>query len=94
MPHSTRTVDWPPLLLAARFQFELVTRGQCLRAGMSVEQIRHCLRTRRWVRVASGVYQTAPGKSGWEVDAAAALLAVTGRGPMSMAKWRSPVLAR
>ncbi|HQF04670.1 MAG TPA: hypothetical protein PK868_11790 [Phycicoccus sp.] len=84
MPHSTRTVDWPPLLLAARFQFELVTRGQCLRAGMSVEQIRHCLRTRRWVRVASGVYQTAPGKSGWEVDAAAALLAVTGRGPTDL----------
>ena len=72
------------LLLAARFQFELVTRGQCLRAGMSVEQIRHCLRTRRWVRVASGVYQTAPGKSGWEVDAAAALLAVTGRGPTDL----------
>jgi hypothetical protein len=51
---------------------------------MSVEQIRHCLRTRRWVRVASGVYQTAPGKSGWEVDAAAALLAVTGRGPTDL----------
>lgn len=84
MARSSRSVDWAALERAALFQSGLLTRRQCLAAGMAVEQLRHALTRQRWLRVASGVYQTAPGRTGWEVDAAAALLAVTGFGPTDL----------
>jgi hypothetical protein len=78
-------VRWSELDRLALFQVGQVTRRQCLTAGMTDEMIAHRLSTRRWSRTGSGVYLTTPGRQGWDVDAAAALLAVTGFGPTDLA---------
>lgn len=54
----------------------LLTRRQCLGAGMSAKAVRWKLERRLWVRVHPGVYQTLPGKDDWHTDALAAQLAV------------------
>ena len=54
----------------------LVTRRQCLSAGMTDRAIRHRLHLGRWVPVRHGVYLTVPGREGWWWDATSALLSV------------------
>jgi len=68
--------DLTSLLLVVEQQRGLVTRQQCLSAGLSDRAIRHRLRTGRWVAVRHGVYLTVPGRSGWWWDATSALLSV------------------
>lgn len=65
-------------LWAARVagQSGLVTRAQAHLAGVSDGGIEWRLRTRRWVAVHPGVYQTTPGREDWETRAVAALLHV------------------
>jgi hypothetical protein len=65
-----------PLSVWAEAQFGLVTRGQCLGAGMSEEEVRWRVASGRWTRRHRGVYLTLPGKEGWDVDAMAAFLCV------------------
>lgn len=65
-------------LLAARIrgQSGLVTREQALAAGLTENAIRWRVRSARWSVVHPRVYLTAPGRSGWEIRAVAALLHV------------------
>ena len=73
----------PPLVwsldtweIARHEQRGLVTRAQCLAAGLSPKAIEWRLTTGRWRRVMPGVYQTSPGRDDWWTGAVAALLAV------------------
>ncbi len=56
----------------------LLTRRQCLEAGMSSKAVRWRLERHLWVRVHPGVYQTLPGRDDWHTGALAAQLAVAG----------------
>lgn len=50
------------LLILARAQDGLVTRGQVLAAGVTVDAVRHALgRGERWQRVVTGIYATFTG---------------------------------
>lgn len=64
----------------AAAQFGLVTRPQALAAGMTSEAVDWRVGSGRWVAAGRGVYLTAPGRSGWEVTATAAFLAVQSTG--------------
>jgi hypothetical protein len=66
----------PELASVAEEQLGLVTRAQCLCAGLTDPAIHWRLERRRWVRVHPGVYLTAPGRDDWWVRALAAFLAV------------------
>lgn len=57
-------------------QHGLVTLQQCLASGLTDRAVRHRLSTGRWVCVRRGVYLTVPGREGWWLASAAALLAV------------------
>ena len=70
--------DETELLATSAEQRGLVTRSQCLGAGMSPKAVRWKLDRHRWVRVHLGVYQTLPGRDDWHTDALAAQLAVPG----------------
>lgn len=91
MTASGSGIDRGALRLAATFQHGLLTRGQCLAAGVTYESVRHAVRSGRWVRLASGVYLTEPGGTGWEVTAAAAQLAVRGVGPTDLQRGDGPL---
>lgn len=54
----------------------LLTRGQCLSAGMTGRAIRWRLHRRRWMTVHHGIYLTVPGRDDWHTSALAAQLAV------------------
>ena len=56
-------------------QCGLVTRQQCLAAGLSSKAIEVRLASGRWRRIQHGVYQTAPGREDWWSTAVAAHLA-------------------
>ena len=56
-------------------QCGLVTRAQCLNAGMSSKAVEVRLANGRWRRVQHGVYLTAPGRDDWWTAAMAAHLA-------------------
>ncbi|HEY8306168.1 MAG TPA: hypothetical protein VIG79_05765 [Lapillicoccus sp.] len=56
----------------------LLTREQCLGAGMTAAAVRWKVDRRVWEPVHRGVYQTRPGKDDWHTAALAALLAVPG----------------
>jgi len=73
----------PPLVIsldtleiARREQRGLVTRSQCLAAGLSPKAVEWRLASHRWRRVLPRVYQTNPGRDDWWTWAMAALLAV------------------
>lgn len=71
----------PPRNLAdlervAKEQFGLLTRGQCLGAGMSDDAIKWRVRRGWWVTVNPGVYLTVPGRDDWCLRALAAQLAI------------------
>lgn len=68
--------DLDTLRVVVAQQRGLVTRQQCLSAGMTDRAIDHRLRTKRWVAVRRGVYLTVPDRSGWWWEATSALLSV------------------
>lgn len=68
------TQDWARLRAQATEQSQLLTRRQCLAAGLSRDLIAHRLATGRWRRLYPGVYLTTPGKDDWFMRATAALL--------------------
>jgi hypothetical protein len=56
-------------------QCGLVTRAQCLNAGLSTKAVEVRLANGRWRRVQHGVYLTTPGRDDWWTRAVAAHLA-------------------
>ncbi len=67
-------VDWAQLRSSAQRQCDLVTRRQCLGAGLSARTVEWRLTSGRWVAMQQGVYLTRPGRDDWETRALAALL--------------------
>lgn len=81
-------VDWTSLQRCADRQHGVLSRGQCLAAGLDDEFLQWRVRSRRWVRLHPGVYLTKPGKDGWKTTAMAALLAVQSDAPAADAAFR------
>ena len=75
-PNPPRNAE--ELRLTSAEQRGLLTRRQCLGAGMSSNSVRWKLERGLWVRVHPGVYQTLPGKDDWHTEALAGLMAVPG----------------
>lgn len=69
-------------------QADLLTREQCLAAGMTAEALRWRVTSRRWVRLRDTVYLTARGRDDWTVRATAALLAVQSSTPAADVAFR------
>jgi hypothetical protein len=67
-------VDWGMLRRRADEQCDLLTRAQCLGAGMSAPAVEWRVTSRRWTRVHEGVFLTKPGRTDWNGRAMAALL--------------------
>ena len=67
-------IDWGTLRRRADEQCDLLTRAQCLGAGMSAAAVEWRVRSRRWTRVHEGVFLTKPGRTDWNGRAMAALL--------------------
>lgn len=63
------------LAVVARIQHDLVTRAQCLSAGLTGKAIEVRLGWGRWVRLHRNVYLTRPGRDDWWTTATAAHLA-------------------
>lgn len=76
-------VDWTALEVHRRRQCGLVTRAQCLAAGMTHEMIRSRVRSGRWIRRAAGVHLTTPGRTGWDLEVSVRLLAAAGTTPLA-----------
>ncbi|SDP28149.1 Transcriptional regulator, AbiEi antitoxin, Type IV TA system [Pedococcus dokdonensis] len=74
-------VDWRTLRQHADRQFDLLTRAQCLAAGMTDEAVQWRTSSGRWVRMRAGVFLTRPGREGWHVTATADLLRCQSAGP-------------
>lgn len=66
--------DWATLRRTADTQCDLLTRRQCLAAGLSPDALAWRVRSRRWERLHEGVYLTRPGRTDWDSRAVAALL--------------------
>ena len=67
-------VDWATLRQHANRQFDLLTRPQCLGAGMTDDALQWRVSSGRWVRMRAGVFLTKPGRVDWQVTATADLL--------------------
>lgn len=67
-------VDWTQLRRLSDHQSGLLTRAQCLRAGMPVAMLKWRVASGRWIRLHEGVFLTTPGRDDWHVTATAALL--------------------
>ena len=67
-------IDWGVLRGFADGQSDLLTRRQCLEAGMSKDALDWRVSSGRWTRVHTGVLLTKPGRSDWTTKATAALL--------------------
>ena len=67
-------IDWAMLRRYADRQADLVTRAQCIEAGLTDNVLAHRLATARWLRVHDGVFLTKPGRDDWLSRALAALL--------------------
>ncbi len=76
-------IDWGTLRLIASGQCDLLTRRQCLDAGMTDEAVRWRVTSGRWVRSHEGVYLTRPGRADWDGRAMAALLHALSGGPVA-----------
>ncbi len=63
------------LAVVARDQCDLVTRAQCVSAGLTSKAIEVRLTRGRWRRLHRNVYLTQPGRDGWWTTATAAHLA-------------------
>lgn len=70
----------PDLESYTRLQRGLVTRQQCLAAGLTGKAVECRVRSGRWVRVHPGVLQTTPGRDDWTTRALAALLRIDSGG--------------
>ena len=68
-------IDWGRLAETAGRQLDLLTRRQCLDAGMSEHTLRWRVSSGRWLRPHPGVYLTIPGRDDFATTATAALLA-------------------
>jgi hypothetical protein len=66
--------DWEMLRRLADRQSDLLTRRQCLDAGMSADAVEWRVTSKRWDRRFEGVYLTRPGRDDWHSRAVAALL--------------------
>jgi hypothetical protein len=66
------------LEVARTEQRGLVTRAQCVSAGLTSKAIEWRLRRGLWVRLHPGVYMTTPGRDDWWTTALAGQLAVPG----------------
>jgi hypothetical protein len=71
----------------------LLTRRQCLHAGMSRDALAWRVTSGRWLRVHEGVFQTRPGRRDWEATATAALLYAVSGAPAADAALRGPSAA-
>jgi hypothetical protein len=67
-------IDSTLLQACARRQRDLLTRRQCLDAGMSARALDWRVASGRWARLHPGVYLTRPGRDDWHTRALAALL--------------------
>ena len=70
--------DEASLMCVAAEQSGLLTRAQCLAAGMTDPTIRWRLSRGHWIAVHHGVYLTVRGRDDWRTGAVAAQLAVDG----------------
>ena len=68
------TIDWVGLRRRADAQCDLLSRAQCLAAGMSPDAVEWRVGSGRWTRVHPGVFLTKPGRDDWNGRAMAALL--------------------
>jgi hypothetical protein len=62
-------IDWGQLHRDAERHGDLLTRQQCLEAGLSDAAMQWRVSSRRWVRLHPGVFLTKPGHQDWEVAA-------------------------
>ncbi|NYG07664.1 hypothetical protein BJ986_002151 [Phycicoccus badiiscoriae] len=76
-------IDWGHLRRLADSQCDLLTRRQCLAAGMSPDALAWRVSSGRWSRVHEGVFLTAPGRRDWHGRAVAALLQACSGGPVA-----------
>ncbi|TPG19217.1 type IV toxin-antitoxin system AbiEi family antitoxin domain-containing protein [Pedococcus bigeumensis] len=67
-------VDWTTLRQHATRQSDLLTRRQCLAAGMTDDALQWRVSSGRWARLRVGVFLTRPGRDDWHVTATADLL--------------------
>ncbi|HYN30786.1 MAG TPA: hypothetical protein VES95_13100 [Dermatophilaceae bacterium] len=82
------SIDWGRLRRRADEQADLLTRAQCLTAGMTPDALRHRVDSQRWRRLHEGVFLTAPGRGDWAVAATAAFLLAQTADPVADAAWR------
>lgn len=78
-------VDWGTLRRLADQQHDLLTRRQCLAAGLSEATLRWRTDSGRWVRRLPGVFLTKPGRADWGVTAMTAMLWAQGAEPAANA---------
>lgn len=83
------SVDWRPLRHLASRQYGVLTRSQCLAAGLDDEFLRWRVQSRRWLRLHPGAYLTLPGKEGWRTSAFAVLLAAQSTAPEADVAFRA-----
>jgi hypothetical protein len=81
-------VDWGTLRRLADQQYDLLTRRQCLDAGLSAAALRWRTESGRWVRRLPGVFLTKPGRDEWGVKALSALLWAQGPQTAATAAFR------
>ncbi|WP_406831845.1 type IV toxin-antitoxin system AbiEi family antitoxin domain-containing protein [Pedococcus sp. KACC 23699] len=86
-------IDWGTLRRHAEAQSDLLTRRQCLDAGMTPQALRWRVTSGRWLRVHDGVFQTRPGRTGWSENATAGLLFALSGGRVADAALRGPSAA-
>lgn len=66
--------DWNRLRALADQQRDLLTRRQCLAAGLSGKAVDWRVARKRWIVLHEGVYLTRPGRTDWVTAAVAAVL--------------------
>lgn len=67
-------IDWAMLRQHTNRQSDLLTRAQCVQAGMTDDAVQWRVSSGRWTRLRGGVYLTRPGRDDWHVTATADLL--------------------
>jgi hypothetical protein len=81
--HVPMSTDWAALRRLAENQADILTRAQCLEAGMPVEMLRWRVESGRWFRLDRGVYLVKPGRNDWLVHAQATFLRLLSGGPVA-----------
>ena len=83
MGGSRGEVDWAALRQKADGQCDLLTRGQCLTAGLTRHALDWKVASGRWVRLHEKVFLTKPGRDDWHTSAMAALLYALSGAPVA-----------